>query len=677
MKRRACTLTDNKDPIPVTTEEERVEAQVSEKLNSETSEEEVDELLKKYDTESNFAKSEGFTKKAITVISILMAAYQMYIAGFSFLNLNKQRAIHLAFILVIIFLVYPTFRKPKGKKGKTKLVVLDWVLAVLGAAGALYICFNYDALTLRNGTVITSDYIFGIITIIAVLYATYRVQGWVLPVLVGLFVVYAFTCQYIPGLLQHKGFSLRRIISQLYLGNEGIMGIPLGTSCTFIYLFILFGVILGETGLSRYLCDLAMALCGEKPGGPAKISILSSGFMGMISGNAVANVVTTGAFTIPLMKKTGYDNDFSGAVEAVASTGGQIMPPVMGSAAFIMAEMLSIPYKDIIFMALVPAVLYYVALWFAVDFEAKKKGLKGISKDNLPAAWEITKQYWHLLIPVIMLVVLICAGFSTNFCAFWSIIALLVISSLRKNTRLSLKTLVKICEKAAKQAVAAGICTAVVGILIGVVNMSGLGLKLSSIILQLAHNKLLLTLLFTMLACIILGMGLPTSAAYIVAATVAPLAMVKLGVPVEHAHLFVFYYACLSSITPPVALAAFAAAGIAEANPNKVGWTAVRIGLAAFIIPYMFIYSPTLLLEGNVLNIIISVITALIGVYLLSSSTIGYLRTGSKWYERVLLMAAALLLVDGGLTTDACGLIIAVGVFLLQTFRMKHAAASA
>jgi len=670
-------LSEISDPGKRTAENDQVSTAAEEKINSEVSEQDVDELLKKYDTESNFVKSEGFTKKAVTVISILMAVYQMYIAGFSFLNLNKQRAIHLAFILVLIYLVYPTFRKAVGKNGKNKYLVFDWIMAVLGAAGALYICFNYDALTLRNGAVITTDYIFGIITIISVLYATWRVQGWVLPVLVGIFVLYAFTCQYIPGLLQHKGFSLRRIITQLYLGNEGIMGIPLGTSCTFIYLFIFFGVILGETGLSRYLCDLAMSLCGDKPGGPAKISILSSGFMGMISGNAVANVVTTGAFTIPLMKRTGYDNHFAGAVEAVASTGGQIMPPVMGSAAFIMAEMLGISYRNIIIMALVPAVLYYVALWFAVDFEARKKGLSGISKENLPAAWELTKQYWHLLIPVIMLVGLICAGFSTNFCAFWSIIALFVISSLRKNSRLSLKTIVRICEKAAKQAVAAGICTAVVGILIGVVNMSGLGLKLSSIILTVAQNKLLPTLLLTMLACIILGMGLPTSAAYIVAATVAPLAMVKLGIPVEHAHLFVFYYACLSSITPPVALAAFAGAGIAEANPNKVGWTAVRVGLAAFIIPYMFIYSPTLLLEGTVLRIIISIITALVGVYLLSSSTIGFLRTDAKWYERICLLAAALLLVDGGLMTDACGLCLAGLVFLLQTIRLRHTASPA
>lgn len=670
-------MAEIRDSENKTAENDQVIIAAEEKINSAVNEQDVDELLKKYDTESNFAKSEGFTKKAVTVISILMAVYQMYIAGFSFLNLNKQRAIHLAFILVLIYLVYPTFRKAVSKKGKNKFLVFDWIMAILGAAGALYICFNYDALTLRNGAVITTDYIFGIITIISVLYATWRVQGWILPVLVGVFVLYAFTCQYIPGLLQHKGFSLRRIIAQLYLGNEGIMGIPLGTSCTFIYLFIFFGVILGETGLSRYLCDLAMSLCGDKPGGPAKISILSSGFMGMISGNAVANVVTTGAFTIPLMKRTGYDNHFAGAVEAVASTGGQIMPPVMGSAAFIMAEMLGISYRNIIFMALVPAVLYYVALWFAVDFEARKKGLKGISKENLPAAWELTKQYWHLLIPVIMLVGLICAGFSTNFCAFWSIIALFVISALRKNSRLSLKTIVSICEKAAKQAVAAGICTAVVGILIGVVNMSGLGLKLSSIILTVAQNKLLPTLLLTMLACIILGMGLPTSAAYIVAATVAPLAMVKLGIPVEHAHLFVFYYACLSSITPPVALAAFAGAGIAEANPNKVGWTAVRVGLAAFIIPYMFIYSPTLLLEGSVLRIIISIATALVGVYLLSSSTIGFLRTDAKWYERVCLMAAAVMLVDGGLVTDICGLGLAAFVFLVQTVRVRHAAAPA
>ena len=464
-------------------------------VTTEVEEDFVDSLMEKYDTESKFATIEGFTKKAVTVISVLMAIFQLYIAGFSFLNVNKQRAIHLAFILLLVFLIYPTFKKTPFKSGKTKFQTFDWIMAVLGAAGALYIVYNYDALTLRNGVMITTDYVFGIITIIAVLYATWRAQGWVLPLLCGLFVVYAFVGRYIPGLLQHRGFSLGRVVQQLYLGNEGIMGIPLGTSCTFIYLFIFFGVVLGETGLSRYLCDLALAMCGDKPGGPAKMSILSSGFMGMISGNAVANVVTTGAFTIPLMKKSGYENHFAGAVEAVASTGGQIMPPVMGSAAFIMAEMLGMSYKDIMIMAILPAVLYYVALWFAVDFEAKKKGLKGISKENLPAAWELTKQNWHLLIPVIMLVVFIFAGFSTNFCAFWSILALFVISSLRKSSRLNLKKLIVICQKAAKQSVAAGICTAVVGIMIGVVNMTGLGLKLSTIILTIANNNLLATML--------------------------------------------------------------------------------------------------------------------------------------------------------------------------------------
>lgn len=645
-------------------------------VTTEVEEDFVDSLMEKYDTESKFATIEGFTKKAVTIISVLMAIFQLYIAGFSFLNVNKQRAIHLAFILLLVFLIYPTFKKTPFKSGKTKFQTFDWIMAVLGAAGALYIVYNYDALTLRNGVMITSDYVFGIITIIAVLYATWRAQGWVLPLLCGLFVVYAFVGRYIPGLLQHRGFSLGRVVQQLYLGNEGIMGIPLGTSCTFIYLFIFFGVVLGETGLSRYLCDLALAMCGDKPGGPAKMSILSSGFMGMISGNAVANVVTTGAFTIPLMKKSGYENHFAGAVEAVASTGGQIMPPVMGSAAFIMAEMLGMSYKDIMIMAILPAVLYYVALWFAVDFEAKKKGLKGISKENLPAAWELTKQNWHLLIPVIMLVVFIFAGFSTNFCAFWSILALFVISSLRKSSRLNLKKLIVICQKAAKQSVAAGICTAVVGIMIGVVNMTGLGLKLSTIILTIANNNLLATMLLTMIACIILGMGLPTSAAYIVAATVAPLAMVKLGVPVEHAHLFVFYYACLSSITPPVALAAFAGAGLADANPNKVGWTAVRIGLAAFIIPFMFIYSPTLLLEGEVFRIIWGTITALFGVYLLSAGTIGFMLVDAKWYERLGLIAASILLVDGGILTDVIGLVLFVAIFLLQRVRKKRVVAA-
>lgn len=646
----------------------------TEVLDAQVDEAQVNELLDKYDSESRMVENKGFTARALTVITVVMTLYQLYLAGFNFLNVNRARALHLAFILVIVFLSYPTI---KTKRGKKKIAWLDWIIACVTASGSVYVFLEYTNIVLRNGRVTMSDYIFGIITVFGVLYAAYRVQGLILPLLCGLMVVYAFVGPYMPGILMHRGFTVRRLVSQLFMGNEGIFGTPLGVSCTYIFLFVFFGVLLGETGLSKYMTDLALTICGDRPGGPAKMAVVSSALMGMISGNAVANVVTTGAFSIPLMKKTGYKSHFAGAVEAVASTGGQIMPPIMGAAAFIMAEMLSVSYRTIILAAIVPAVLYYVSLLLAVDFEAKKNGLQGISKENLPSAWELTRQYWHLLVPVVMLVWMIIAGRATYFAAFWSIIALLIISSLRKNTRLSVKGLIAVCEKAAKQAVAAGIATAVVGILIGVVNLTGLGLSLASIILKLSHNMLLPTLLLTMLACIVLGMGLPTSAAYIVAGTVAPIAMQRLGVEALTSHMFVFYFACLSAITPPVALAAFAAAGIADTSPHKVGWTAVRIGIVGFVIPFMFVYAPGLLMQGDPLMIIWNCITAVVGVYLMAAGMVGFLRVPANMLERIILVVAALSLISGDLITDGIGILIGAVMMLVHLGKEKRLKAAA
>ena len=645
-----------------TTEAVSVEGTAVEEEKAVTNED-IDEMLGQYERESRYRKANKYTAPIITVLCLAMTIFQFYMAGFGHMSHSKQRAIHLAFVLILVFLIFPARKKSDINKGTN---VFDWLFGVAGMVSCLYIAITWDTLLLRGGAVNSYDYVFGVILVITIIEGARRAQGLALPIISIIGLAYGFLGPYLPGALQHRGVSIRRIIQTLYLSGEGIWGMPLGTSCTYVFLFIMFGVFLAETGLSKYLTDLALSVAGSKPGGPAKMAVLSSGFMGMISGSAVANVVTTGAFSIPLMKKMGYKPYFAGAVEAVASTGGQIMPPVMASAAFIMAEMLGVSYRSIIIAAFIPAVLYYLACWIAVDLEARKHNLLGLPKDQLPNGWEGTKQYWHLLIPVFFLVILIMSNFATYYAAFYSIVLLLIASSFRKHTRLNLKNLVIAVEKGVKQAISIGVATAIVGIFVGMVNLTGIGMQLSNMILYLSQNNLILTLVFTMIACFILGMGLPTSAAYIVAGTVAPVAMIKLGVPPMNAHLFVFYFACLSNITPPVALAAYAGAGLAGANPNKVGWTAVKLGLTGFIVPFMFIYSPALLMDGPILQVIWGFITASIGVFCLCVSVEGFWKVGAPVYVRIMLFAAALLLIDGGLVTDVIGFSLGIGSYFIQ-----------
>lgn len=522
------------------------------------------------------------------------------------------------------------------------------------------------------------DYIVSAIIILMVLVAGRRSIGAVMCILPILFLLYARFGAVLPGILHHRGFSVARLLKQMVTSSEGIYGIPLGVSASTIFLFVLFGAFLSETGLSELFTNAAMAIAGDKDGGPAKVSIVASGLLGMINGSAAANVVTTGAFTIPLMKKLGYQAHFAGAVEAVASTGGQIMPPVMGAAAFIMAEYLGVSYRTIILFAIIPAVLYYVALWINVDLEAKRTGLKGYPKDQLPNIRKEMKERGHMLIPVVLLIALLMMNYTASYACFLSIVALCVVSSFKKNTRLNPKSLIKALESGAKQGMSVAIATAVCGMIVGVVNMTGLGLQLANIIIKAAGGNLLLTMVLTMVACVILGMGMPTSAAYIVAATVATGAMTSLDVDKAAAHLFVLYYAALSAITPPVALASYAGAGISGASPNKVGWTAVRIGLLGFIIPYMFVYSPQLMMmKGSWFEILWAFISACIGCYALGGSMQGYYSTKLKMYERAILLAGSLCMIKSGLLTDAIGFGLLVLVFVAQKARAKKEAAVA
>ena len=630
------------------------------------------EIMEKYDAEARFRKHKGIMAIIVTSIAIAMSAFHFYTAGFGLLTAMKQRGIHLAFLMTLTFLLYPGSKK---ESSKNRVTVLDMIWMVAGVASSLYIVFFFDAFALR-GTALDRDIYFGILMVVVLLEAARRTVGVELPILSIIFLLYGFFGHNIPGVLGHTGFSYKRIFYHLYLSSEGVFGIALGVSASFIFLFILFGAFLGETGMAEFINKFSLAIAGRSPGGPGKVSVLASGLMGTISGSAVANVVTTGAFTIPLMKSVGYKPHFAGAVEAVASTGGQIMPPVMGAAAFVMAEFLGTSYSKIMISAILPAVLYYLAAYLMVHLEAQKTGLKGLPKEQLPKIKPLLKTRGHLILPLFIIVFLLVSGRTALYSAFYGIISIVVISWVNKETRLTLKGFLKAMELGAKGAVGVGIACGVVGIVIGITSLTGLGLVIGDNIVTLAGGNLFLTFFLTMVVCIILGMGLPTTACYIVAATIAAPALVKLGVPQLSAHMFVFYFACLSAVTPPVALAAYAGAGISGSSPSKVGWTAFRLALAGFIIPYIFVYNPILLLiGGGIFETALAIVTSIIGVCVLAMAVQGYMIANLNIIQRVILFGGAMGLIIPGVATDFIGFAVMAAVYAWQKFTRSKVSA--
>ena len=629
----------------------------------------IEELVEKYEVESRFRKYSGTWAKAVTVIAVSMSLFHLYTAGFGSLMFIKQRAVHLAFLLILAFLLYPATAKSPKERPST----LDLCLAVLAAMAALYNVFYFDALNLRGGIANFRDYFWGVICMLLVLEAGRRALGKELPILAIVFLLYALFGDRIPGVFGHTGFTAKRIIYHMFLSSEGLFGITLGVSATYIFLFILFGAVLGETGMARFINDFSTAIAGHAPGGPAKIATIASGLLGTINGSAVANVATTGSFTIPLMRSIGYAPYFAGAVEAVASTGGQIMPPVMGAAAFVMAEFLGESYTRIMIGAAIPALLYYLACYMMVHLEASRTGLKGLPREQLPNLKEVVKARGHLVIPVVAIVYLLLQGRPPLFAGFWGIIVALITAQLRASTRLSLPSLIKALEMGARGAVSVGLACATVGFIVGVTGLSGFGLVLGDNIVSLAHGNVAATLALTMIAALVLGMGLPTTACYIVAATVAAPALIKIGVLPLAAHMFVFYFACLSNLTPPVALAAYTGAGIAGASPGKTGWTAVRLGIAGFIVPFVFVYSPVLLFEApNIGVLVLAAATACIGVVALAVAAEGFLFEKVSLLERGLLFAGALTLIVPGLATDLIGLVLVGAGIARQVMNIRR-----
>ena len=659
--------------------------------------------IAKYDSEQRFRSLLGGWHWLVFYLAVAMSLFQLYTAGFGLLDAHEQRSIHLAFILGLTFLLFPV----KGTR-KSQTATVPWydlLVALAGAAVGLYIFLDYQNIVLRAGLPSTQDLVFAFVTMALVLEASRRLIGPPLAILSLVFLAFAYFGPHLPGVFAHKGRGLLDIAEYMYLTTEGIFGIPLGVSSTYIFLFILLGAFLEQAGIIEFFSDLALSLVGHTKGGPAKVAVFSSALLGMVNGSAIANVVTVGAFTIPLMKKTGFKPHFAGAVEATASMGGQIMPPVMGAVAFIMADTLGVPYVSICKAAAIPAVLYFLAVGFMVHFEAGRTGLKGLPKEDLPKFSRVIGQRWSLLLPLVALVYLLLAGYTPLFAGFygiiltialimvhklwaerqgrgfrggllaglavcvglvyqyesWGVLALLGmlvgLCLLKPQTRPVLFDLVKSMHHGARSALGVAVACAVIGIVVGVATMTGLGVKLSGAIISLAGGSMFLTLVFTMVASLILGMGVPTIPTYIITSTMAAPALAAFGVLPLVAHMFVFYFGLLADLTPPVALAAFAGAGIAGADPTRTGFNACRLALAGFVVPYIFVYDNSLMLINTTWGGAVWItLTATLGIVFLGAGAIGHFLTPAKVHERLLFIAGALLLIIPGIYTDLMGL---------------------
>ncbi|ADQ14151.1 TRAP transporter permease [Halanaerobium hydrogeniformans] len=623
-----------------------------------------DELLKKYDPSTDYRSYTGIAAIIVTSIAVFTSLFHLYTAGFGVLLALKQRATHLGLMFTLIFLLYPAI---KGEEDNKFIWGLDLLFVLGSIAVSSYIIINYEVLVRRAGMFTQLDNIMAVLAIIIVLEGTRRVIGPELPIISILFLVYARFGPMMPGMLGHRGYSWTRIAQHMYYTTEGIFGIPLGVSSTFIFLFLLLGAFAKRTGLGDLFIDLAMSLTGRTTGGPAKAAVVSSGFMGSISGSSVANTVTTGSFTIPLMKRVGYNSQFAAAVEAAASTGGQIMPPIMGAAAFIMAEFIGVPYVTIARAAILPALLYYISVGIMVHLESKKQGLEGMAPELIPKFLTVLKTRGHMIAPLIVIFYYLFRGYTPLRAAYLGILVSFALSFLKKDTRMSLMDLIDTLKEGAISALGVAAACAAVGFIVGTTTLTGLGLKFTSLTVALSRGNLFLALFFTMVACTILGKGLPTTATYIVLATMAAPALTNLGVPILASHLFVLYFGVIADLTPPAALAAYAGAGIAGSNPLKTGLTAVKLAVAGFVVPFVFAYSPSMLLiDATIFQVVLIVITSILGVFALSAAVLGYLNRKVSNVERLALILGSLGLLVPGLTTDFIGAIIVAFIVFLH-----------
>ncbi|WP_421617005.1 TRAP transporter permease [Brevibacillus sp. TJ4] len=628
---------------------------------------EMEEMIAKYDKESAVKQYDGPMKWIVFGLLVLFSVYQLAYTLFLTLPPQIHRPIHLAFGLGLIYLLYA------GKRGgnKGKIGLLNLVLSLLSVFVTLYWVFDYEGLVTRTGNYTTMDLVVGGIAILLVLEAARRVVGLPIAIIASIFLLYTYFGPYMPGFLEHRGSGVTRIIGHSYFTLEGILGTPLAVSSTFIFLFVLFGAFLEKTGVGEYFNDLALVVAGRRIGGPAKVAVFSSALQGTISGSSVANVVTSGAFTIPLMKRLGYRSEFAGAVEASSSTGGQIMPPIMGAAAFLMAEFIGVPYMEIIKAAALPAILYFTGIWIITHFEAKRLGLRGLTKDEIPNKKEVLRKS-YLLLPILIIIGALMTNMSAERAAIIGIVSTVVVGAFRKETRMSIADILAALAAGARVSLGIIAATACAGIIVGTVTLTGIGLKLANGLIDLAGGNLFLTLLFTMIASLILGMGTPTTANYIITSTVAAPSLVQLGVPEIAAHMFTFYFGIVADITPPVALAAFAAAGIAKSKPMRTGVESTRLAIAAFMAPFIFVVSPALLLiDTTFLESMWVMLTSILGMIGVGAGLIGYWMTKMNVAERLLAVAGGVLAVIPGWQTDAIGITVLAAGFCFSLYKNR------
>ena len=690
---------------------------------------EAEEVLEKYDKESAFRnRLPNNLNIIIGSVLILFSLFQLYTTIWT-VPLQILRPIHLSFVLLLVFLLFP------AKRGMRKDIIpwYDWVLAGLSFACAMYLAVNYTYVIKNIGNYTMFEIGLGVVGVVLLFEACRRVVGIPIMIIVGLFLCYCLFGHLIPGMYGFRQLSMKQIVTHMYYTTNGVFGTPLGVSSTFIFLFVLFGAFLEKTGVNKLFIDIANAIAGKYVGGPAKVAVIASALEGTVSGSSVANTVGSGSFTIPAMKRLGYKPEFAGAVEAAASTGGQIMPPIMGAAAFLMAESTGFAYADVVKSAIIPAILYFSGILISVHHEAKKLGLRGMPPSEVPKIWPIIKERGHLLLALALMIYMLGSKATPSYAALGAILTALMASSLRwwslipiagmvvcMNLDMSFITYApwvivlwlimcpiinwkkgpKLKDKlgfdpmdildalkvGARNTLAVAVACAMAGIIVGTVTLTGIGLKLATGLASLAGNNIYLLMFFTMLANIVLGMGVPTTANYLITSTICAPAMIGLlcqmqgigsgqEVPaaiIMSAHLFVFYFGIVADITPPVALAAMAGAAIAKADALKTGITATRLAIGAFVVPYIFVMNPSMLMMGAAwYEIVFNVLTALLGMYVLSAGLTAYFEDKCRWYECILLVAGGLLMIIPGWETDLAGLVIAVGMFVLQRSRRR------
>jgi TRAP transporter 4TM/12TM fusion protein len=727
--------------------------------DSELSPEEIEAMIKEYDSESNFRNLLGPVAILVTIASVTLSLFHLYTAGFGLLNEVMHRTVHLAFVMGLVFLVFPRKRAEptaaiwrssilfaafylflifdlfdqlpdstttyvfsaamvgltiltlpiKGRgKASHKIALRDWLFAALGASFSAYLAvFFKDIFIVNVGEPRPQEYMMGLIAIIMTLEATRRTMGPTLAYIGAFCVLYAMFGPYMPGILAHRGYGIDRIINHLFVGTEGIYGVAVGVVATYVFHFVLFGILAQMSGLGQLFIDLATIIAGRQSGGSAKVSVVSSGFFGMISGSPIANTVTTGAFTIPLMKKMGFSGRFAGAVEASASCGGQVTPPIMGASAFVMTEMLGVPYNEIILIAIIPAAFHYLAILVMVHLESKRLGLAGMSSDKIPQLAAVLKRSWHLLIPLGVMVALLLMQYTPFLAAFWGILLTIAFSyvplfahkmgnrDMDLHSVLTPRRLVIGFEDGAKFALAIGAACACVGFLLGITTLTGLGFKFSAAVVQLAYDlaayvtaldftgllseksiALFFGLCFVAIACILMGAGIPTTPTYIILASIAAPALTEFDVPLIATHFFVFYFGVLADVTPPVALAAYAAAGLSRADPMRTGTTAFRLSMGKALVPFMFIYAPSLLfVDFSATEFILALVSGILAIIALSAAYIGYWGRDLVLAEKILLTLAGLILISNSWIAIAIGSLIVLAILTLAMMQGRTKAA--